>query len=84
MTMTLALADTILKERYVDGEVPKAQFTQFPRTATIKKFEKWDGDNLKIPVQTENAQGSSVNYSDALASIAPGSYYAFKPERVEH
>lgn len=84
MTMTLELSEAILKERYVDGEVPKAQFTNFPRIATIKKYTKWDGDNLKIPVQTENAQGSSSQFADALAGIAPGTYFAFKPERVEH
>jgi hypothetical protein len=84
MTMTLALSDAVLKERYVDGEVPKAQFSQFPRVATIKKFEKWDGDNLKIPVQTENPQGSSSDFATAVGSMNPGSYVAFKPERIEH
>lgn len=80
----LTASAAILKERYADGKLPKANYQNFPFVSMVPKWEKWTGDNFKQPLQTENPQGVGAGMANALGSVAQGKYYAFKPDRVEY
>ncbi len=84
MTATLAASQAILKTKYPEGRLPKAQYVKFPYTATVQKKEDFDGVNKVIAIQTENPQGSSADFATALGSLAQGTYKNFSLTRVEH
>lgn len=84
MTALLSASTAILKTRYPDGRLPKAQFQKFPLVATVQKKEDFDGENKVIALQTENPQGSSADFATALGSLAQGTYKKFTVTRVEH
>lgn len=84
MTAILAASQAILKTRYPDGRLPKANYQKFPFVATLQKKEDFDGANKIIALQTENPQGSSADFATALGSLAQGTYKNFTLTRVEH
>lgn len=84
MTATLAASTAILKTRYPDGRLPKAQYQKFPFVATLQKKEDFNGESKVIALQTENPQGSSADFATALGSLAQGKYNKFTLTRVEH
>ncbi len=84
MTATLAASQAILKTKYPEGRLPKAQYVKFPFQATVQKKEDFDGNNKQLAIQTENPQGSSADFPTALGSLAQGTYKNFLLTRVEH
>ncbi len=84
MTATLAASQAILKVKYPEGRLPKAQYVKFPYQATVAKKEDFDGNTKTIAIQTENPQGSSADFATALGSLAQGTYKKFDLTRVEH
>lgn len=82
MTATLTAVSAIVKTRYAKG-MPKAVYTQFPHTASIKKFESWTGGNRDAALQTEYPQGIGPTVADAQGSMQPGKYVKFSIARVE-
>ncbi len=84
MTATLTASAAIVKTKYPDGRLPKAQFQKAPFTATVQKKENFDGNNKVIALQTENPQGSSADFATALGSLAQGTYKNFLLTRVQH
>lgn len=84
MTATLALSEAILKRRFPDGELPKAQHASFPFISMVSKSTDFDGDDKVVALQTENVQGSSADFATALGSLYQGQYSRFLLERVEH
>lgn len=84
MTAILAASQAIMKTKYPEGRLPKAQFTKFPYQATLQKKEDFDGKDKTLAIQTENPQGSSADFATALGSLAQGTYKNFSLTRVEH
>ena len=84
MTATNAGSVAILKRRYPDGKLPKAQFEEFPFMATVTKKEDFIGDDKVIALQTENPQGIGSSIPNAQAGVAQGNYVRFLLTRLEY
>jgi hypothetical protein len=74
----------ILKTRYPEGRLPKANYRNFKHTSALKKNEDFSGDSKVVAIQTENPQGSSAAYGVALSSLEQGTYYKFTVTPVNH
>jgi hypothetical protein len=81
---TLDASTAILKTRYPEGRLPKANYRNFKHTSALKKNEDFSGDSKVVAIQTENPQGSSAAYGTALASLEQGTYYKFSVTPVNH
>jgi hypothetical protein len=84
MTATMNASSAILKTRYPDGRLPKANYQSFKFVSTVVKHEDFDGENKVIALQTENPQGSSVDFATALGSLEQGTYKKFVVTPVNH
>ena len=84
MTATMAASAAILKTRYPDGKLPKANYQSFKFMATVMKHEDFDGENKVIALQTENPQGSSSDFQIGLGSLEQGTYKKFVVTPVNH
>lgn len=84
MTATLAASAAILKTRYPDGRLPKANYQSFKHVAMLTKHEDFSGDSKVVAIQTENPQGSSTDYQVALGSLEQGTYKKFVVTPVNH
>ena len=84
MSATLAQSQAIIKTRYPDGRLPRANYQLFPFVASIEKEEDWDGDVKVVALQTENPQGSSADFPTALGSLQQGNYQRFQVPRTTH
>ncbi len=83
-TATLDASSAILKTRYPEGRLPKANYRNFKHTSMLTKHEDFSGENKVVAIQTENPQGSSANYGTALASLEQGTYVKFTVTPVNH
>lgn len=81
---TLDASSAILKTRYPEGRLPKANYRNFKHTSMLTKHEDFSGENKVIAIQTENPQGSSANYGTALSSLEQGTYVKFTVTPVNH
>lgn len=80
----LVASKAILKTRYPEGRLPLAMYTKFPFLAAMSKKEDFDGENYVVALQTENPQGSSAIFQQALGSLQQGTYNRFLLTRIEH
>lgn len=81
---SLDASAAILKTRYPEGRLPKANYRNFKHTSMIRKVEDFSGENKVVAIQTENPQGSSAGYQDALAALEQGTYVKFTVTPVNH
>ena len=81
---TLAASSAILKTRYPEGRLPKAQYKNFKHMSMLRKVEDFSGENKVIALQTENPQGSSADYGTALSNLEQGTYVRFTVTPVNH
>jgi hypothetical protein len=81
---TLDASTAILKSRYPGGRLPKANYRNFKHTSMLTKHEDFSGENKIIAIQTENPQGSSASYQEALAALEQGTYVKFTVTPVNH
>jgi hypothetical protein len=84
MTATLAGSVAVLKTKYPKGKLPSAMHQKFPNIALFQRIEDFSGANKVIALQTENPQGSSVDFQTALGSLAQSQYYNFTLTRSRH
>jgi hypothetical protein len=84
MTASLTASAAILKTRYPEGRLPKANYRNFKHTSQLTKHEDFSGENKVIAIQTENPQGSSADYQVALGSLEQGTYKKFTVTPVNH
>lgn len=84
MTATMAASSAILKTRYPDGRLPKANYQSFKLMSMLVKHEDFDGENKVIALQTENPQGSASDFTIALGSLAQGTYKRYTVTPVNH
>ena len=84
MTANMTASAAILKTRYPDGRLPKANYKTFKHTSAITKHEDFSGENKVVSVQTENPQGASADYQVALGSLEQGTYRKFTVTPVNH
>lgn len=84
MTATLAGSTAILKTKYPSGKLPSAMHQKFPLSGMMSRVEDFDGENKVVALQTENPQGSSVDFQTALGSLAQGTYRRFLLTRNHH
>lgn len=84
MTATMSASAAILKTRYPDGRLPKANYQNFKFTSTVVKHEDFDGENKVVALQTENPQGSGADFQIALGSLEQGTYKKFVVTPVNH
>lgn len=80
----LDVSAAILKTRYPEGRLPKANYRNFKHTSMLKKIEDFSGDSKVVAIQTENPQGSSSSYGTALNALEQGTYIKFTVTPVNH
>lgn len=81
---TIAASTAILKTRYPDGRLPKANYQSFKHMSMLVKHEDFDGENKVIALQTENPQGSASDFAVAIGSLAQGTYKRYTVTPVNH
>lgn len=81
---TLEASTAILKTRYPEGRLPKANYRNFKHTSMLTKHEDFSGENKVVAIQTENPQGSSTRYDVAIAALEQGTYVKFTVTPVNH
>jgi hypothetical protein len=84
MTATIAASTAILKSLYPKGELPNANFKQNVAHANMSKLTDFVGEDRKVALQTEWAQGLGADFTYALGSLKQGTYYRFNVTRVEY
>lgn len=84
MTANLTASAAILKTRYPEGRLPKANYQAFKHTSMLTKHEDFSGDSKVVAIQTENPQGVSADYQVALGSLEQGNYKKFTVTPVNH
>lgn len=70
MASTLTTFDALLKQHYTDSRVEDMSMRDNPLFAMLKKYEKFNGRNLPIPVIWGNPQGVSATFSQAQTGAA--------------
>jgi hypothetical protein len=70
MASTLTTFDALLKQHYTDTRVEDMSMRDNPLFAMLKKYEKFNGRNLPIPVIWGNPQGVSATFSQAQTGAA--------------
>lgn len=84
MPLDLTSFDAALKEHYTDRAIENLTYDNNPFFAMVKKFEKFDGDVLPIPVIYGTPQGRSHTFTQAqtAAAATTGKYGKFAVTRV--
>lgn len=70
MASTLTTFDALLKQHYTDARVEDMSIRENPLYAMLKKYEKFNGRNLPIPVIWGNPQGVSATFSQSQTGAA--------------
>lgn len=82
MALDMTTFASALKQHYQDLTVKNLVYKNRPLFALIKKYEKFGGLNMPIPLIYGNPQGRSATFSNALAQKTNSQIKAFTLTRV--
>lgn len=68
MSLNLTTFAAALKQHYADWKVENLVYKDNPFYAMVQKYEKFGGENLKLPLIYGNPQGRSAAFTNALAN----------------
>lgn len=74
----------ILKRRFPGGEVPRANYQEFPAVSLCEKYDDFDGDDYVVPIITENPQGVGTTVQKAQEALAQSTFTRFLLTRTEY